>query len=87
MRPHLISLTALAAVVDVELIVLAGGIGSNAQLMLEGIRRNLAEQLPYPPRVEISALGRGAVLAGATSVGLAKARDSLFVNRDVAGRA
>lgn len=80
-------LGAISAVLDVELIVLAGGIGSNAQLMLEGIRSNLAERLPYPPRVEISALGRGAVLAGAASVGLAKARDSLFVNRDVTDRA
>ena len=37
--------------------VLGGGIGANAQL-LDDVRPLLAQWLPYPPRVEISSLGR-----------------------------
>jgi hypothetical protein len=41
----------------------------------------LAKWLPYPPRVEISSLGDGAVLMGALAVRLESALDRVFVSR------
>ena len=70
----------IAAVTDVGLVVLGGGIGANAQL-LDDVRPLLAQWLPYPPRVEISSLGDGAVLMGALTVGLESALDRVFVSR------
>ena len=70
----------VAAVTDVGLVVLGGGIGANAQL-LDEIRPLLERWLPYPPRVEISSLGDAAVLNGALAVGLSFALDNVFVNR------
>jgi hypothetical protein len=66
-------------VADVGLVVLGGGIGANPEL-LDGIRARLAEWLYYPPRVELSSLGDGAVLAGALAVGLRSALDNVFRN-------
>ena len=71
----------IAAVADVGLVVLGGGLGANGDLLLEPVRRHLEDWLPYPPRVEASALGEGAVLSGALAVGLRSALDSVFVNR------
>jgi predicted NBD/HSP70 family sugar kinase len=71
----------IAAVVDVALVVLGGGIGTNGDLLLEPIRARLAEQCPYPPRVEVSSLGDAAVLTGALAIGLRAALDNVFVNR------
>ncbi len=71
----------VAAVVDVGLVVLGGGIGANGDLLLEPIREMLAAWLPYPPRLEISSLGEAAVLSGALAVGLRTALDEVFVNR------
>ena len=73
--------TPLAAVTDVRLVVLGGGIGANGDLLLDEIRPLLAQWLPYPPRVETSSLGDAAVLTGALSVGLRAARENVFVNR------
>jgi predicted NBD/HSP70 family sugar kinase len=71
----------IAAVTDVELVVLGGGIGANGDLLAAPIRSLLAEWLPAPPRVEISSLGDAAVLTGALAVGLRTARENVFVNR------
>ena len=71
----------IAAVADVALVVLGGGIGANGDLLLEPIRELLAEWLPYPPRVEVSSLGEAAVLTGALAVGLELAQDNVFANR------
>jgi predicted NBD/HSP70 family sugar kinase len=71
----------VAAVADVELVVLGGGIGVNGDLLLAPIRELLAERLPYPPQVEVSALGDAAVLTGALAIGLRAALDNVFVNR------
>ena len=71
----------IAAVADVALVVLGGGLGVNGDLLLEPVRQLLARWTPYPPRVEVSALGEAAVLTGALSVGVGRALDSVFVNR------
>jgi len=73
----------VAAVTDVGLVVLGGGVGANPEL-LDEIRPLLADWLPYPPRVEISSLGDAAVLNGALAVGLRFALDNVFVNRATA---
>ncbi|HEX6701382.1 MAG TPA: ROK family transcriptional regulator [Gaiellaceae bacterium] len=72
---------AIAAVADVALVVLGGGLGANGDLLLDPVRSRLAEWLPYPPRVEVSSLGEAAVLTGALAVGLRSALDNVFVNR------
>jgi predicted NBD/HSP70 family sugar kinase len=71
----------IAAVADVGLVVLGGGIGANGDLLHDPIRRLLAEWLPSPPRVEASNLGDAAVLTGALAVGRRAALDNVFVNR------
>jgi predicted NBD/HSP70 family sugar kinase len=77
----------IAAVADVALVVLGGGIGANGDLLLEPVRDRLAKWMPYPPRVEISSLGEAAVLMGALAIGLRSALDNVFVNRPNAVRA
>jgi predicted NBD/HSP70 family sugar kinase len=71
----------VAAVADVELVVLGGGIGANGDLLLEPVRTLLDGWVPFPPRVETSSLGDAAVLTGALSVGLRTALENVFVNR------
>jgi predicted NBD/HSP70 family sugar kinase len=71
----------IAAVADVALVVLGGGIGANGDLLLGPIRELLHERCPYPPRVEVSSLGDAAVLTGALAIGLRAALDNVFVNR------
>ena len=76
----------IAAVADVELVVLGGGIGANGDLLLAPIRELLAQRCPYPPRVEVSSLGDAAVLTGALAVGLRSALDNVFTQRSRAAR-
>ena len=71
----------IAAVTDIGLVVLGGGIGANGDLLLDRIRALLAEWLPYPPRVEVSSLGDAAVLTGALAVGSGRARQRLRERR------
>jgi predicted NBD/HSP70 family sugar kinase len=77
-------LAPIAAVADVELVVLGGGIGANGDLLLDPIGRLLAEWLPFPPRLAVSTLGEAAVLTGAVAVGLQAALDNVFTSRTVA---
>ena len=77
----------IAAVADVALVVLGGGLGTNGDLLLEPVRKRLGEWLPYPPRVEVSSLGEAAVLTGALAVGRRAALDNVFQNRASAGSA
>ena len=73
----------LAAVADVELVILGGGIGLNGDLLLERVALLLQKQLPYPPRLEVSALGDSAVLTGAAAMAASVAVE--LVIRDRAG--
>ena len=77
-RAHIVP---IAAVADVALVVIGGGIGTNGDLLLAPIRALLARMCPYPPRVEVSSLGDAAVLTGALAIGLRTALDNVFVNR------
>lgn len=71
----------IAAVTDVGLVVLGGGIGMNGDLLLERVRAHLEAWLPAAPQVATSGLGDAAVLTGAIAVGLRAARENVFVNR------
>jgi predicted NBD/HSP70 family sugar kinase len=77
-RRIVLQIAAVAAVADVSLVVLGGGIGTNGDLLLRPVGRLLDGWLPYPPRVEVSTLGEAAILTGALAVGLAAARDNVF---------
>ena len=70
----------IAAVTDIGLVVLGGGIGANAGL-LDTARTLLAGWLAYPPQVQISSLGDGAVLMGGLSVGTRSAVETVFAAR------
>ena len=76
----------IAAVADVGLVVLGGGIGANGDLLLGPIRELLAQRCPYPPRVEVSSLGDAAVLTGALALGLRRALDNVLAKRGRAVR-
>ena len=78
--------SALAAVADVELVVLGGGLGANGDLLLGPVRSLLAEWLPYSPSVEVSSLGEAAVLTGALAIGRQGALDNVFTNRRAVAR-
>jgi len=71
----------IAAVADVGLVVLGGGIGANGDLLSGAVRYRLDEWLPHPPRVEASSLGDAAVLTGALAVGRRAALDNVFTRR------
>ena len=54
----------MTAVLDPGLIVLAGGIGRNVDLLADPMRRELAETIPLVPDIVAGELGDDAVLAG-----------------------
>ena len=71
----------VAAVTDVSLVVLGGGLGANGDLLLAPVRGRLEGWIPYPPSVEVSALGEAAVLTGALASGLRRALDDVVDRR------
>jgi predicted NBD/HSP70 family sugar kinase len=73
-----LGLAVVIAVVDLELVILGGGVGGNADLLLEPVERELRELSPLRPRLVASALGDDAVLQGAVATALAAAQDRLF---------
>lgn len=75
----------ISRVVDVGLVVLGGGIGLASAGSLPSITKELAALVHYPPRVEISALGDGAVLLGAVVCGSRHAWEQI-ATRSIANR-
>jgi predicted NBD/HSP70 family sugar kinase len=71
-------LAVVMAVVDLELIILGGGVGGNADLLLPPIERELRTLSPVRPRLAVSALGEDAVLQGAVATALEVAQRQLF---------
>jgi predicted NBD/HSP70 family sugar kinase len=76
--------SALTQVVDLELVVLGGGLGLNDDLFLDPVRGALASLTPYPPKVEVSQLGASATLTGAVATALRAVLDDLVPSRVVA---
>jgi predicted NBD/HSP70 family sugar kinase len=73
--------TAIAAIVDVELVVLSGGVARSGDLLLNDLRERVAATVAFPPAIEISALGTSAVVIGAIEVAALEARERLFAAR------
>lgn len=73
--------SAVTAVLDPRLIVLGGGIGGNADLLSEPMRRALAATIPVVPDIVAGQLGEDAVLVGAIATALETARDMVFDRR------
>ncbi|MCP2204784.1 Sugar kinase of the NBD/HSP70 family, may containing an N-terminal HTH domain [Lentzea flava] len=68
----------VTAVIDPELVVLGGGVGSNADLLLAPMEASLRTMTPLAPRIVAGSLGDGAVLSGAIAMGLEAARELAF---------
>jgi predicted NBD/HSP70 family sugar kinase len=71
------AIAAVCAIVDPELIVLGGGIGSSP-LLLRPVRGAAAALVPVTARIETSRLGEKAALHGAIAVALHAARSELL---------
>jgi predicted NBD/HSP70 family sugar kinase len=76
----------VTAVLDPGLIVLAGGIGRNADLLAGPMHHELAETIPLVPDIVGGHLGDDAVLVGAIATAMDTAWDLVF-HRRVLGRA
>ncbi|HKE79135.1 MAG TPA: ROK family transcriptional regulator [Solirubrobacteraceae bacterium] len=72
-----LAIATVCAVMDPALVVLGGGIGSNA-VLLPQVRSTVASLVPLPARIETSLLGEQAALYGAISIALRAARQQLF---------
>ncbi|MFF0218164.1 hypothetical protein [Streptomyces vinaceus] len=70
-----------AAVLDPDLVVLGGGVGMSADLLLPVLRRTLRTLGPLRPKVVAGALAEDAVLMGAVATALDAARDMAFQRR------
>ena len=75
------AVAAIAAMLDPALVILGGGVGDNADLLLDPIYESLAELTPLRPPIAPSALGGDAVLIGAIATALGRARDLVFEGR------
>ncbi|ADI08132.1 transcriptional regulator [Streptomyces bingchenggensis BCW-1] len=71
-------IAAVAAVLDPDLVVLGGGVGHSADLLLRTVELTLQRIGPLRPKVAASALGEDAVLLGAVATGLETARERVF---------
>ncbi|MEV7779483.1 ROK family transcriptional regulator [Kitasatospora sp. NPDC088351] len=71
----------LTAVLDPDLVVLGGGVGGSADLLLEPLERALHRLSPLRTRLAPSLLGEEAVLLGAVSTALEIARPEVFGRR------
>ncbi|MER7845498.1 ROK family protein [Kitasatospora sp. NPDC096077] len=71
----------LSAVLDPDLLVLGGGIGNSADLLLEPLEQALRRFAPRCPTLAPSLLGEEAVLLGAVSTALEAARPAVFERR------
>jgi predicted NBD/HSP70 family sugar kinase len=76
-----LTIAAVAAVLDPELVILGGGIGANGDQLLEPVRRRLPDLSPFRPRIEASALREEATLYGSVSMALRAAHARLFDRR------
>jgi predicted NBD/HSP70 family sugar kinase len=69
---------AISAVLDPDVVVLGGGVGNGADLMLDPVRDALHKTTPLQPRLLASELGDDAVLLGALTTALRVARPQVF---------
>jgi predicted NBD/HSP70 family sugar kinase len=85
-RATAVCVAGLTSVVDLELVLLGGGIGDNGgDLLLPEVRAATAELVPVPPEIKCATLGDRAVDVGAVGVGVELARETV-VRRLVNGQ-
>jgi len=72
---------AVSSVLDPDLVVLGGGLGHSADLLLGPVEETLHRLTPLRPRVAASDLGDDAVLLGAIATALRTARPLVFDQR------
>jgi predicted NBD/HSP70 family sugar kinase len=75
------AVAAIAAMLDPALVILGGGVGDNADLLLDPIYASLAALTPLRPPIIPSSLGGDAVLIGAIATALGTARELVFEGR------
>jgi predicted NBD/HSP70 family sugar kinase len=73
-----LGIAVVTTVVDLELVILGGGIGGNGDLLLDPVERELHALSPLRPRLAVSSLGDDAVLQGAVATALGVAQRRLF---------
>jgi predicted NBD/HSP70 family sugar kinase len=71
-------IAAVSAITDVELIVLSGGIGRQADFFIAPIKKLVSEIIPFPPRIEVSNLGDNGILIGTLQIATQDAREIVF---------
>ena len=71
-------IAAISALLDPDLVVLGGGIGSNLELLRAPLVQRLHQLTPFRPRIVASELGEEAILLGAVASALEAARDRVF---------
>jgi predicted NBD/HSP70 family sugar kinase len=79
------ALASVTAILDPQLVVIGGGLGRHGEdVLLEVVRDQLETMTPLnAPPIEVSTLGREAVVLGALAIGLTTTREIVF-NRAVA---
>ncbi|GAA4985535.1 ROK family transcriptional regulator [Kitasatospora paranensis] len=78
------ALAVVSAVLDPDLVVLGGGLGHGADLLLEPVEKALHRLTPLRPRLAASLLGDEAVLQGALATAVGIARAEVFERRTAA---
>ena len=73
-------IAAISAITDVELIVLSGGIGRQAEFFIAPIKKLVSEIIPFPPRIEVSKLGDNGILIGTLQIATQEARERVFIS-------
>ncbi len=76
----------VSAVLDPDLVVLGGGVGRSADLLLDRVEQALHALTPMRPRLAASLLGEEAVLTGALATALRTARPEVFGRRSAAAQ-
>ncbi|MER5638905.1 ROK family protein [Kitasatospora sp. NPDC002227] len=75
------ALAVVCSVLDPDLVVLGGGLGASADLLLELVEKALHRLSPLRPRLAASELGEDVVLLGALATALETARPEVFERR------
>lgn len=74
-------IASITSVIDVESVILSGGIGRQADVLLSEIQSVTSQMVPFVPNIQVSELGDNAVLLGAKALATKIAQDSVFAHR------
>lgn len=74
-----LSCIALCAVLDPEVIVLAGHLSRQPRYVVEQVVKRLVGRITFPPRVTVAALGADAALVGIAQLTISRARSATYL--------